>query len=162
MKVLFLDIDGVLNSHQSIHMYFRKSGGQGVRCDEHHFCPIAVSNLLTLFEEIPDLKIVVSSTWRRFSSREELEEMFRMHGVDPAAFIGITPYHPGAHRGLEIQDWLDIAKQNGMNIEKFAIVDDDSDMAHFRESGDFFKTDGRMGLMYDVTRRIIDHLNPTK
>jgi hypothetical protein len=57
MKILFLDIDGVLNSKNF-----------WIECDlkkikNVYFDPILVKKINFILDEIPDLKIVVSSLW---------------------------------------------------------------------------------------------------
>lgn len=127
MKVLFLDIDGVINSEQSAVFWNREgkdNGGLSRR--DPDFCPIACSNLLSIFEDCPDVKIVVSSTWRLGETIESLEELlFTKVGIPRGTVVGITPAFRG-DRGLEIADWL----KRHPEVTKFAIVDDDADMAH--------------------------------
>lgn len=115
MKVLFLDIDGVLIHHKSIRTY-----------TAHKPDPECVKRL----NEITDktgAKIVVSSTWRRF---DKIEEILKGWGVT-AEIIGVTPDHfhesnigLGQTRGKEIHAW--ICERD--DIERLVILDDDNDM----------------------------------
>jgi hypothetical protein len=77
--------------------------------------------------------IVVSSTWRICNEAEfaRLIDYLKQEGVE-AEIIGRTPRVPSRRtaegheaRGIEIQDWLD---ENP--VDKFVILDDDSDMEH--------------------------------
>jgi 16S rRNA C1402 (ribose-2'-O) methylase RsmI len=150
MKVLFLDIDGVLNSHQSIRMFFRQAGmpSSGAAI---HFCPISSSNLQEIMARIPDLKIVVSSTWRIGNTLETMREELRSSGIDLNRVIGMTPVfrNLSRERGLEIQKWLD----DHPEVSEFVIVDDDSDMLHLMPK--LVQTDTRLGLMWDKAADIL-------
>jgi hypothetical protein len=156
MKVLFLDFDGVLNSAQYFQMRHRKNRQPPY---EEDFCPISCSNLLWILEEVPDLKIVISSSWRLGTSMEELRKILAREGVPPECVIDKTPdLYKDKHelpRGLEIQKWLDDNQHLG--IEKFCIVDDDSDMEHLTETH-FVKTNACVGMDWFVARDIIMRL----
>lgn len=137
MKVLFLDFDGVLNSQQSAHFWHNKrdqskwenemySSWQGTLFEylAHEFCPIALSNMEELMRRIPDLKIVVSSTWRMGNSVEDLKKILAPVKLVSDAIIDKTPVFRDGPRGNEIQDWLNRHPE----VTEFVIVDDDSDM----------------------------------
>ncbi len=63
MKVLFLDIDGVVNSTESL------------KRNRRPIDPRLASIVRGVALAVPDLKIVLSSSWRHFSeSREIVEE----------------------------------------------------------------------------------------
>jgi hypothetical protein len=155
-KILFLDIDGVLNSEQSAHYWNergKENGGFSKRNPE--FCPLSVCNLKYVLKQIPDLQIVVSSTWRIGSTLQELKDTLSKHaGVDPERVIDTTPFdgHFGRIRGKEIQAWLDLNP-----TEKFAIVDDDSDMEHLMDH--LIHTSWREGFMRSKAIAMIDFFN---
>lgn len=152
MKVLFLDFDGVLNSEQFIRMLYRQTKKGGLA---REFCPLASSNLLHIMIEVPDCKIVVSSSWRIGSSVEELKNLlFENCDVPKDRVIDKTPYL-GTPRGLEIQDWLNKHPE----VTHFVIVDDDSDMEHLKDK--LVQTNNRHGLMLEEADRIIKVLEPT-
>lgn len=111
MKVVFLDIDGVLNNKE-----FLKDRDDLQVCD-----PKNVKNFNKIVEEIDDLKIVVSSSWRIGRSLEELIEILREKDVK-GEIIDKTPDMTAkfdATRSNEIQAWL-----NGNDVDKFVILDD--------------------------------------
>ena len=71
MKVLFLDIDGVLNSVEFSQKQVRRS----LLADTSQIDPVACSKINNLVKTVPDLKIVISSTWRLYpNSMKFLEE----------------------------------------------------------------------------------------
>jgi hypothetical protein len=125
MKVIFLDIDGVLN-------YFDYNMEVDIKSFVN-FKEIDTEKVLLLNEIVrrTGAKVVISSTWRKLYSIEELIE-----GLDERGFIGeiidITPslHHRNVQRGEEIKYWLDNC---GLDIISIVILDDDSDMADMKQ-----------------------------
>jgi len=114
-KVIFLDIDGVLN------VYCQDIDEFG--CTFHkHF----EDNLKWIIDET-NAKIVISSTWR-LSGLSVMKEMWKERGL-AGEVIDITPnltYGEGlltsTPRGKEIKAWL---KDNP--TRRYVIIDDDTD-----------------------------------
>lgn len=146
MKIIFLDIDGVLNSEQFFKALYR---------DKNYafkeFCPIACSNLIEILVEIPDVKIVVSSTWRIGRTIQELEDiLFNNAGVPRGTVIGKTS-EVRNRRGAQIEDW--IKEETNPVAERFVILDDDSDMKPYMDR--LVRTNGRHGLQLEDARRAV-------
>jgi len=125
MQVCFIDIDGVFNTEQS-HFYWRRRRKRPSGISAERFCPITISNLNYLCENLPDLKLVVSSTWRTSFSLGELHTLFKEDGFTHTdLIIDITPSsvrrlaEPG-RREVEIDKWL---KANPGVIDWVAIDD---------------------------------------
>ena len=137
MKVLFLDIDGVLTTSRSR----RKAIDH---CDRN-----CVLELLHIVGQT-GCKIVVSSSWRIFGE-QHVKDALQANGAPVFAIIGFTPDLHGEERGDEIQAWLD----SNPDVEKFAIVDDDADMGHLL--GYLIRTDD--GLTHAQAEDIIYKLN---
>jgi hypothetical protein len=115
VKVLFLDIDGVLINRKVL---MRKQQFD-----------IADTDCVALLNEILEktgAMIVVTSLWRIGHTTEELEQLFVKWGVLPGRVIDRTICNWDWKRGQEIQAWLDEHPE----IKTFAIIDDDSDMLH--------------------------------
>lgn len=115
MKVIFLDIDGVLN------LCYKGRDEYGAL-----FHPHLVENLRKIIKET-NAKIVISSTWR-LSGLSVMKEMWKKREL-PGEIIGITPsfmkeYGTTLCRGKEIDSYL----ENHPEIEKYVILDDDRDM----------------------------------
>ena len=152
MKILFLDIDGCLNSHQSA-AYFHRLGVN----PNKHFCPIALSNLLSILEEFPDLRLVISSTWRLGETLESMQQKLGSLGVPAERIISLTPRHPRNHdgvsvpRGEEIAAWL---KMYGKDVSHYVILDDDADMAGVQDA--LVQVDEWHGLMRRDAVAIMD------
>lgn len=115
-KVLFLDIDGVLNSRRTC----TATGGFPHCFIESHkakFDWIAVGLIRVLCDK-EGASIVLSSSWRH--GEKSIHEC--ANGLDLPIFDK-TPALPGV-RGEEIQHWLDQHPE----VTHWAIVDDNSDM----------------------------------
>lgn len=138
MKILFLDIDGVLN-HAKTRERFR-----GVFGINKKFLRI----FNTIIRDVPDLKVVLSSTWRLYKdNREELKK----NGIE---YIDVTPALRTSFRGEEIKKWLE--ENESLEIEKFACIDDDSD---FLEDQKLFKTSWKVGITQDLADEVIRYFN---
>lgn len=140
MKILFLDIDGVLNHHD----WWRRreelpDDSSAFDRYLHDLDPVAVGYLNEIIEATK-AKVVISSTWRMHSSLSDLRGLLKKAGF-VGDLIDKTPRIP-AHRGREIQLWLDEAI---LNVESFVILDDDDDMEHL--SSRLVKTSMFHGLL---------------
>lgn len=164
MKILFLDMDGVMNSHQSAIWYhemfnhnedwwadYRDNyNDQIFLIYEKQLCPLACSNLRNLLKKHPDVRIVISSTWRKFKAKENndwfnaLFQMFKIYPENENRVIGCTPVL-NKDRGYEIESWLN---QTDYEVEDFIILDDDSDMGPYLNTKHFIHVDGRVGFDY--------------
>jgi hypothetical protein len=127
MKIIFLDIDGVLNNKESAKL--KKVSIPECPCwygrEVHPFDKRCVERL-NIITDLTGAKIVVSSTWRLMFEQapQVLVEHMQKMGVT-GEVIGQTPRGSG-FRGEEIQTWLDEHK----DVEQFVIIDDDTDMLH--------------------------------
>lgn len=112
MKIIFLDIDGVLNVYPQGH-------------DEYGaiFHPHLVENLKLILDQT-GAKIVVSSTWRR-SGLSIMKEMWEKRGL-PGEVIDITPFETDVvERGLvNFMTRLigDLKSNNGLMITRSKIL----------------------------------------
>ena len=129
MKVLFLDIDGVLNSDIDF-FELRKFGHPINQIKGSQVINRGHLALLQQIIEDTDAKIVLSSTWRLHYTLDDMHEMFvaRDFGLGREVFHDITPSlsrgfsdHHYRHRGGEIREYL---KVHGDDIEKFVVLDD--------------------------------------
>ncbi|SEH42426.1 HAD domain-containing protein [Selenomonas sp. KH1T6] len=141
IKVIFLDVDGVLNSKQD-------GNSLQLRTDLH----------LQLLREIiasTGAKIVLSSSWRAgfAKARNTLSNRLREYGLE---IMDSTPVLPGLTcRGDEIRQWLN---DSGQSVERFVILDDDDDMAEFTDTN-LVQTDPEIGLQEKDAVKSIELLN---
>lgn len=146
MKVLFLDFDGVLNSEASFRWEKRKKTIHIANT----LSPIACSNLQHILEQDRDVKIVISSTWRKIHTMVELQNILNSYGVEAARIIGKTPLTFSGDRGREIRQWL----EDNPNVTKYVIIDDDTDAGNalnmYDEKTDTFVPDTK-GIFIDTT-----------
>lgn len=148
-KVLFLDIDGVLNSNMYAHTicWLKKTNrsalysGLTFKHGIWQFCPYASAIFSSMMEELLNVDIVISSTWRVGRTVEDLQQLFIENGLCGSKIIGRTGDFKNS-RGLEIQEYLDLHP----DIKKFVILDDDNDMLHLTKY--LVKTDTRNGLLF--------------
>ncbi len=120
MKIIFLDIDGVLVTRNSIKYQLLNFPDD----TSIHFSKKAIKNLNKLVW-LTKAKIVISSTWRLFHSLEELQNIFKEQKIK-GEIIATTSVEKATveediPRGQKITDWL----REHTNIEKYVIIDDD-------------------------------------
>ena len=152
MKIIFLDIDGVLNSekaYRSGECNYTKWNWENSTEDHHQsFCSWSKELLNKLIDET-GAKIVISSTWRS-SGIEFMRKVWEIEGMH-GEIIGITTNFRGdingynIPRGCEIEhylkydlkfshiNWDKDTQQQYMDrsgIENYIIIDDDSDMLY--------------------------------
>lgn len=114
--VIFLDIDGVLNT-------FLKVVELSLPLERSS---VAVLNQLI---EKSGAKVVISSSWRLYYDLEKIGEILDRFGF-VGEIIGKTPVLKGSERGEEIKTWLQV---HGENTRGFVILDDHADMSDIRD-----------------------------
>jgi hypothetical protein len=156
MKIVFVDVDGVLNSEA----YFAEKTQNGtVYAPENfpfsEFCPKAVANLNRICAETGAF-VVVSSSWRGGRSVGELKDLFNAVGFT-GKIKDKTPSLANTRRGYEIQRWLDIHHERWTD---YVILDDDDDMLP-KQSARFIQTHFKTGLTDECADRAIAILGST-
>ncbi len=140
VKIIFLDVDGVLNSvaFWTSPRYIRG----------RHAIDAEAVVLLNRLTDRTGARLVVSSTWRKRGARA-MRQTLRDVGIT-APMLGITPdlshrergpLWVATERGTEIQAWLDTTRRQ---VNRFVILDDDNDMAHLADR--LVRTDYHVGL----------------
>lgn len=142
MKIVFLDIDGVLNNLGSA-VVFKQHAYNSDGLDK-----TAVA-LVKWICEVTGAKVVISSSWRILYKHEMwFDGLLEAHGWRRPPIIGMTPvlYEKGKIRGDEINAYLDT--QPG--VRAYVCLDDDSD---FHENQNLVLTDGILGLtLYEAVK----------
>lgn len=154
VKVIFLDVDGCLNSTKTWRALMQ---GHGCHTGGNRAtCPELVARVNRLAAE-SGASIVVSSSWRS-KSVTATRELFSANGIT-GRIIGCTPHlevmvdglYRAKVRGDEIQAWLDSYHRP---VESFVILDDSDDMAHLLPH--LVQIDPRVGVQDgDVERAMI-------
>lgn len=151
MKVLFLDIDGVLN-HKLFYDNFDKIKLVHNNYPYTEFDPTSVSLLNKILSET-NAKLVISSSWK---IEKKLNDILKEVGVKFDIY-GITPmlWGDGIHtRGDEIKQYVD---EN--NVDKYCILDDVDDFYDFQKEY-FVKCEAwESGLNEEVANKVIEILN---
>lgn len=148
MKLIFLDFDGVIFSMSGC-IYARSVSGQE-RLPEYVLDPVALSLLEYLLDKMPEIRIVISSTWRLGHTIEQLQKI--LGEKIGSRVIGATPKLDG-YRGHEIKQFLDNWNEfyRGSKVEDFVIIDDDRDMNPYM--GHLIWTDSMNGF---TSRNLIE------
>lgn len=137
MKVLFLDIDGVVNC---------------VSTRQRHRGFIGIDPLLAFIvgkiQLDTDCHVVLSSAWRLHpDGREEVRKQV-------CDVIDVTPDLPNGIRGLEIQAWL----TEHPGVTRYAILDDNDD---FLPDQKLFQTTWQTGITEEIATQVTEYLNAT-
>ena len=151
MKLLFLDIDGVVNSER-----FNKERNEmeeykelSYPFDSFDFRAIELVNYIL---DNTDAKLVISSDWR---FDEDLVPCLKYHKLRYDVF-GITPFDKHARRGYEIQKYMLSLK---CNIENYCIIDDNVYNMIPTQYGNIVQTTYENGLTKELADKAIEILN---
>lgn len=137
MKVLFLDVDGVVNSEDyALYRFYGKKFTLDEFIDER---PIVLLNYII---KKTDAKVVLSSSWR--GDLENTEKRLKAGGLQYDIF-DITPYCESRVRGEEIQAWIDKYEKDHEPLESYVILDDDDDILP-EQLNNFVQCDFHHGL----------------
>ena len=163
-KVIFLDIDGVLNTKW---WYTQMNRNTPKDKFGYAFDPKAVANLRRIVEET-GADIVISSSWKCMGL-SEMEEMWRARCL-LGKIIGLTPnsvsnglllnadidsielFHI---RGEEIKEWL---KMHEKQVSNYTIIDDMDNMLPDQQSH-FVQTNPEEGITEEDVQKTIKILN---
>jgi hypothetical protein len=143
MKVLFLDVDGVLNSNRTVVASgtFSHPGNYKSRPECLDWTAIRMLQSLCTTLEI---KVVLSSSWRIGMKEDELKAF--------ADFLGLPIIDKtkvlDRSRGWEIAEWL-----NRHEVENYAILDDDTDML-VEQMPHFVRTSIDNGISWTVFNKL--------
>lgn len=148
MKVIFLDIDGVLNSQAWAQFGHGPTEDGTCSTETLKWDPQAIANLRAIVDETR-ASIVISSSWRGYGKNavETWKRMFACYGWSDAPVIGETPdlnrFEGGVFvsriRGDEVAAWL----KNHPEVTDYVCIDDGAD---FRPEQQLVATDHRWGL----------------
>lgn len=140
MKVIFLDVDGVLNDWNTT----TRNPDKFLGVDQDK------CQMLRDIVAATGAKIVLSSAWRLMPN--VLDYLWAECGPEIEC-VGATPYLLGEERGQEIQDWLAVHPE----VDSFVILDDRTDMS---DLGNYLvHTNDAVGLTDENVETAIKILN---
>jgi Swiss Army Knife RNA repair-like protein len=156
MRIIFLDIDGVLNRIGT--------PMEGRTVAKWHGLIGMEPELVARFNELvrkTDAQVVLSSSWR---CSDTWREDMKQNGLD-FPFLDRTPYltagegdtYQHLERGEEIERWICDHLREGGEIDGYAILDDDSD---FLPRQPLFQTSFKDGLTEQIADSVYRHLTP--
>jgi hypothetical protein len=148
---LFLDFDGVLNNdrflrHQKNHVPPR---------ERRLFDPANLEALDALCVRLPVERIVVTSTWRKGRTLEELQRLLGAEGLQASQLIQDVTVSLGPQpeaRAAEIAEWV------SRNTPQRILVLDDWELRIAAEEG-FYRVDARSGLTLEVVKDLVQRLS---
>jgi len=150
MRLIFLDIDGVLNN-QIMYEHYKD---QIIETASGQIDPRCIGLLNDLTDAI-GAKIVLSSTWRKYG---DAVDDLKNAGIT-ADIISVTPWGLGigALRGNEILQWMEnhagLLGCEYYEYDDYVIIDDDSDMLLWQKNN-YFNVDSYCGLTPNLIYKI--------
>ena len=164
MKIIFLDIDGVLNNFQTfreIHFEEQLTGVRRVAID-----PDKVA-LLKEIVDYTDAKLVLISDWRKYgkmkkgvfvTKNENLNQILDILTFYNLSIYDVTPRLRGCNKEAEIRKWLE-----NKDIEKYIIIYDEEWELQGFNNGEliktsFIKTDGHGNGMKELSGLTPEHV----
>lgn len=160
MRIIFLDIDGVVNTSankwETGRVRFR-----GKRCIPTNREPKRVLAKLIKWMLENDTYFVMSTSWGRSSSSKDWNEILRNYGVKKDLVVSRTPVHETGKRGLEILKWIKIWNEKKIEkVSEYLVVDDDVfDIEPYIPKIHIIHTDVRKGLTEKDLEKIKVYFN---
>jgi len=155
MRIIFLDIDGVLNSHE----FFERTQYNRSDFPYSDLNPISIKKLNEIIRRT-DASVVVSSMWRFGRAADELQYILENKGFE-GRIVSTTPERgcSSCLRGNEILNWI---KENDhftnckshREFRSYVILDDDSDMLYWQKDN-FVKVNSSRGLSDDDVEKAV-------
>lgn len=158
MKLIFLDIDGVLNNTKDVKKYrmFIK-GERRVLIDIEPFFYFK-KLLKEIEEEKLDIRVVISSSWRLGTTAADWKKLFQHYFGNSNIIIGRT-LHLECDRGLEILNFLQMMDEKKETIEDYIVIDDDiEDIIDYVGKKRIVRTSVKRGLTNSDVKKIVRKL----
>lgn len=165
MKIIFLDIDGVLNNRKSDTLLFE--------CDPSNY-KLDENNLKCLdyiLNNVKDCKIILSTSWRNYPINHTFINRYgwEYYSLIPDLLkrynnfiIASAPHEDGRNKYDDIKDMLSKSVDlhgNDITIDDFVVIDDDPTQGLQGFGEQYFKTFKETGLTEDIAKDIIEYFN---
>lgn len=169
MKVIFLDMDGVVNTvnKDRYSLGLRLTYDYDNYKDNFQFDTRILINFIKLlkFCKENEVKICISSTWRIGTSIEGWNDFLHRHfsnslrlKKEDKLVIGLTDTEHNGIRGLQIIDWLNSYKEK---ISNFLIIDDEiNDIKGYFLDKNILKIHSQSGLTEEKLKEVYNFFNP--
>ena len=177
---IFLDLDGVLNNEPTLIQRSKlnynldldyisdvpiKPTSDSYNLFFNEVCWNNLSAIIKCFNQIPNLKIVLSTSWRNMRTLEEWSYQFNLIEGWNFDIIDKTPQYLNcdkiveiiggfksvSNRGKEIQFWLDSNKDI---VNNYCILDDEADML-IEQQYNFVQTDLNFGFIESDIEKVL-------
>lgn len=123
MIIVFLDIDGVMNS-TDWYLEKHRAGIKPSIADEDNIDPHCIQVLNMFHEQYPDLCIVLTSTRRHNMSLSAWRQVLSDLGCT-LPILDKTPHIDILNRGAEVKKWL--SDHDMKDFKRYVIIDDEND-----------------------------------
>lgn len=123
-RILFLDIDGVLNDTAFVGRALSAAASDASVTNWNAVDYLDAARIVRLNRLLTatSAEVVISSSWRNNFKRPKLVELLRARGFT-GRVVGQTPCIAGHERHVEISRWLALP---GVRVDRFVILDDDT------------------------------------
>lgn len=166
--ILFLDIDGVLNSEKWYeYAHFNKTSWYNEKCLTKRMIKHCIDDravqLINYICDKTNAQVVISSTWRYGRSVEFLQQILNFRG-GTFKVIDKTPEYDIRYRGYEIDAWISKNRSKDKNGDYFkftnyAILDDDIGDMLLKQCDNVFEINRWTGITREDVDEIIEFLN---
>lgn len=160
-NIIFLDIDGVVNSFdnlRSLYRWVRLNYSQEQIVKDQLIPKYTRDEFGQLFDERcirwlecivtkTNAKIVISSTWRLNGGLQRMKDLWKYRGL-PGTVIDITS-RGGETRGEEVKRWL----EENDDTDNYVIIDDVDD---FENDQNFVQTNGNYGITMETYYKCVE------
>ena len=166
MKVIFLDIDGVLATDKQYYMNSQNYRKKNPWANELRVYYPFDKGCVKIFNEIlteTGAEIVLTSDWRRGRTLEQLDTIFKENGVvkspiDVTCDDLVSVSSASKNRAYQIESYL-----NNNKVDKYVVIDDlpVGEFMQFTNDDDkFVLTNDREGLkQFGIKNKILNILN---
>jgi hypothetical protein len=161
-KILFLDIDGVLNNNaarakRGCDFHSNIFASKPLERERMNFIPEAIEAFRYIINNVPNLRVVISSNWRYHVKPKHFFELFKLYDIHPYEIDMIDQDEEDTFfkRSFLIIKYLKFKEPHAHYIA----VDDRQDLHHLEFQPKVLFTNPDVGLTQDHANVIVNYLN---